>query len=300
MKRITTEVSNFSGSHSTPNDYGDYEGADSAAGLFFPAWSDNRASHGGDTELYMLTAPVEAPEVTKFGSALIYHANARERNTVTISLASGTYTVNDTTSTAVAGGGCTQVTPNKATCSATGVTQIIAQAGDFNDTLTLTAPTSAGLLDGGPGRDTLNGGPLNDKLDGGTGPDDMFGGGGTDTVTYASRGLAVTVDIDNAGDDGSSSDADIFGRDNVHTDLENLIGGAGNDTLLGSAATNALTGGGGADTMRGYDGNDILFANDGIVDALLNCDGGFSPGSTDVAHVNAGDPNPANCETVGP
>jgi hypothetical protein len=43
-----------------------------------------------------------------------------------------------------------------------------------------------------------------------------------------------------------------------------------------------------------------LSCYDGVVDALLNCDGGFSPGSGDVAHVNAGDPGPAGCETVGP
>jgi hypothetical protein len=58
MTQITTALSDFSGSNSNGFDYGDYEGADAAGGLFYPAWSDNRAAHGGDTELYMLTPDV--------------------------------------------------------------------------------------------------------------------------------------------------------------------------------------------------------------------------------------------------
>ncbi len=55
MTQISTASSDFSGANSDDFDYGDYEGANAAGGLFLPAWTDNRAAHGGDAELYMLT-----------------------------------------------------------------------------------------------------------------------------------------------------------------------------------------------------------------------------------------------------
>jgi hypothetical protein len=61
MTQISTASSDFSGANSDGFDYGDYEGADAAAGLFLPAWTDNRAAHGGDAELYMLTPDVTPP-----------------------------------------------------------------------------------------------------------------------------------------------------------------------------------------------------------------------------------------------
>ena len=47
----------------------------------------------------------------------------------------------------------------------------------------------------------------------------------------------MTVTIDDSPDDGSSSDGPIGARDNVATDVENLVGGAGGDSLTGSPAT---------------------------------------------------------------
>lgn len=42
MLPFSTATSNFSGARSDGFDYGDYEGADAAAGTFVPVWSDNR------------------------------------------------------------------------------------------------------------------------------------------------------------------------------------------------------------------------------------------------------------------
>ncbi len=61
MTRISTASSDFSVPNSDDFDYGDYAGADAAGGIFFPAWTDNRAAHGGDAELYMLTADAVTP-----------------------------------------------------------------------------------------------------------------------------------------------------------------------------------------------------------------------------------------------
>jgi RTX calcium-binding nonapeptide repeat (4 copies) len=61
MTQFSTASSDFSGANSDDFDYGDYAGADAAGGLFRPSWTDNRAAHGGDAELYMLTPPSTGP-----------------------------------------------------------------------------------------------------------------------------------------------------------------------------------------------------------------------------------------------
>ena len=58
MQQITTAASDFSGGLSDGFDYGDYEGADSTGGMFYPAWTDNRV---GNSELFMLTLEAVAP-----------------------------------------------------------------------------------------------------------------------------------------------------------------------------------------------------------------------------------------------
>jgi Ca2+-binding RTX toxin-like protein len=137
--------------------------------------------------------------------------------------------------------------------------------GAGNDTLTGSA--NADTIYGGPGNDTITGGDGDDTLHGDAGDDtfvcgadadgaDVFNGGaGTDTVTYAARGVGedVTVTIDNVANDGESGELD-----NVKTDVENLIGGAGDDNFTGSASANVLTGGAGDDTLNGGAGDDTF------------------------------------------
>jgi Ca2+-binding RTX toxin-like protein len=108
----------------------------------------------------------------------------------------------------------------------------------------------------------------------------------------------VTVDIDGAADDGNTADGPAGARDNVKTDVEKLIGGKGADRLSGSAAANSLTGGLGADSLTGFAGNDTLFANDGVADTKIDCDGGATSGTADTAHVDGADPATLGCETV--
>jgi Ca2+-binding RTX toxin-like protein len=142
--------------------------------------------------------------------------------------------------------------------------------GDGNDTLA--GSYGNDTLKGGAGNDRLAGGNDNDSLDGGTGADDLWGDSGTDVVTYASRTNGVTVDItDQNGelaDDGEAGEHDF-----VHTDIENLIGGSGNDKFTGTVATvtttpgftknNTFRGGAGNDTLIGLDGNDSLDGGSG-------------------------------------
>jgi Ca2+-binding RTX toxin-like protein len=124
---------------------------------------------------------------------------------------------------------------------------------------------------GGAGVDLIGGGGGNDLLDGGLGADRIRGNEGADTVTYASRTKAVFVDLTDASTE-LADDGELGEKDFVEADVENIIGGSGNDKLTGSTyaaspigytKNNKLVGGAGNDTLVGLDGNDILDGGDG-------------------------------------
>jgi Ca2+-binding RTX toxin-like protein len=141
----------------------------------------------------------------------------------------------------------------------------------------LTGSTSADELFGNGGNDTLiglggndllAGGEGGDTLDGGLGADTLLGGNGIDTASWADRLRRVVVDVDGVADDGDPADPASGEGDNVLADVENLAGGAGDDSLAGNGGINRLTGNGGADTLSGLGGNDTLLGlagNDGLV-----------------------------------
>jgi len=115
-------------------------------------------------------------------------------------------------------------------------------------------------LDGGAGSDLLVGGAGNDTLidGGGAWNDTYFGDTGVDTVNYSSATQAIVVDLAA----GTANGADI-GSDTL-TDIENVVGGAGDDTLLGDAQANALYGGDGNDLLGGGTGSDLLDGGNGL------------------------------------
>ena len=59
-------------------------------------------------------------------------------------------------------------------------------------------------------------------------------------------------------DDGEAGEGD-----NIGTDIEHLVGGAGNDRLFGTAGTNTLNGGAGNDLLDGGAGADYLVGGSG-------------------------------------
>lgn len=148
-------------------------------------------------------------------------------------------------------------------------------------------------LFGEHGVDTLYGDDGNDSLAGGSGfGDKMYGGAGTDTVMYIGESSAVHVSLDGVANDGAVTDLGISEGDNAAADIENVIGGNGNDVLLGNEATNKLIGGPGADRILGFGGSDSLvgdagddtliggIGNDNLKggtgkDTLVTVDGGF-------------------------
>jgi Ca2+-binding RTX toxin-like protein len=135
-------------------------------------------------------------------------------------------------------------------------------------------------LIGGAGNDILDGGPGSDVLDGGDGADEISGGPDVDRVQYTDA-AAQTITLDDVRNDGALGELD-----NVHSDIEDVSAGPGNDTVTGSDAPNVLDGGagndtldgrGGVDTFLGGSGADTLLARDGLqerVDCASDADGG--------------------------
>jgi Ca2+-binding RTX toxin-like protein len=156
---------------------------------------------------------------------------------------------------------------------------------DGNDTIS--GGSNRDTIDGGPGNDSLIGNNGNDSLIGGLGSDiligargndylvgdtdsadttgfgadDIHGNSGNDFVDYHGRNdpLRITMDDDIANDGGNNGAE----GDNVHTDVENCLGGNGNDRIVGNNSSNFLSGSGGNDSLRGEGGIDKLIGNTG-------------------------------------
>ena len=139
-------------------------------------------------------------------------------------------------------------------------------------------------IDAGNGDDLCTGGEGNDLIDAGFGRDTFRGGAGIDTASYATRTKPVFVDINGMPgephDDGEMNEGDF-----VQVDIENLVGGSGDDVLTGTQAPadapkttpgftdkNVLTGNGGNDTLQGMSGDDTLDGGLGK-DVLAGFDG---------------------------
>ena len=102
------------------------------------------------------------------------------------------------------------------------------------------------------GDDVLMGYAGNDTLNGGAGADVLIGGSGTDTADYSDEAVAVLADLQIASLNTGAAAGDTYNS------IENLSGGAGNDTLRGDAVANVLAGNGGNDAIFGRVGSDTL------------------------------------------
>ncbi|MCQ8186343.1 Ig-like domain-containing protein [Parvularcula maris] len=130
---------------------------------------------------------------------------------------------------------------------------------------------------GGLYNDKLYGGDGNDLLIGGAGQDTLDGGAGIDTISYTWReayfsipGLFgqdseranVSVDLA-AGTAKTWQPATGLRYTDFISNVENVIGGDGFDTLRGDEGANLLIGGDGDDTIWGGAGDDILVGGNG-------------------------------------
>lgn len=172
--------------------------------------------------------------------------------------------------------------PNTMDCPANLVTNFSSSLGDGADRISVVTPlpTSIGggagndvmtggpaadFLRGGTDDDTLAGGLGNDRLDGDAGDDsfvagaapdgaDAFNGAdGRDVLSYAARAGAVRVALDGTPGNGELGEGDLVG-----TDIEDVAGGGGNDSLTGNGEFNVLAGNGGRDSIDGGGGPDTI------------------------------------------
>ena len=95
-------------------------------------------------------------------------------------------------------------------------------------------------------------------------------------MRYDDRHGAVRADLQGDAADGASGE-----HDQIASDVENLVGGRGNDRLTGNSHNNQLDGGAGKDRLQGRSGTDEIDGgpgNDKIVggpgrDVLSGADG---------------------------
>lgn len=158
-----------------------------------------------------------------------------------------------------------------------------------------------GSLDG---TDTVDGGPGDDVIEAGTGADDLRGGDGFDFVEILGGEAALlgpsqlpnlSVTLDDVANDGAPGQGA-----NVHSDIEDLETGDGNDTVVGSGApeqiftfggNDTVTPGGGSDQVSTGAGDDTVNARDGIFDRISCGDGTDSVSVDNVDALSA-------CESV--
>ena len=176
--------------------------------------------------------------------------------------------------------------------------------------LTLSSGSSLENIVGGALHDTLTGNSLNNTLTGGAGNDtyvfdtDMALGsdtiietGGVDTVDFSGT-TARSVVIDLSKPTAQVINAGLTLNLSSAAGIENVIGGAMNDTLTGNSMSNAITGGGGNDTLTGGGSNDVyIFDGDlALGSDVINESGGgidtldFSSTTTRGVTVNLATP----------
>ena len=146
----------------------------------------------------------------------------------------------------------------------------------------------------GAGNDVVTGGPGNDTWIAGPGSDTFTGGVGNDRADYSARTAPVTLSSDGVANDGEAGEGD-----NIGTDVEDLIGGSGSDTITGGPQTGLIRGGGGNDTLKagpagqerieGEEGDDVIDTRNGVYDSV-DC----GPGN-DTLYADPGD-GATNCE----
>jgi Ca2+-binding RTX toxin-like protein len=107
---------------------------------------------------------------------------------------------------------------------------------------------AVGNLVGGTGVDVFQ------FSDGATLSGTINGGGGGDWLDYSAYTSALTVNLATGAATGVA---------NGVTNIQNVIGGAGNDTLTGNSLGNVLVGGGGSNTLIGGSGRSVLIGGSG-------------------------------------
>ena len=145
----------------------------------------------------------------------------------------------------------------------------------FDDDDDLKGGAGNDTLQGGSGDDTIYGNGDDDYISGGTGVDKMYGGSGNDTADFTGDDADWNISLTFETALRNGTDEEIVAG------FENVLTGAGADTVHGTAGTNVIETGDGNDILAGVGGNDVLKGGAGN-DTL---DGGDD---TDTLHGGAG------------
>ena len=112
-------------------------------------------------------------------------------------------------------------------------------------------------LTGTAGKDRLVGLDGNDTLVGLGGNDLLDGGAGIDTADFSASRRSLRIDLSVLTPQNTGEGTDRL------LNIENLIGGRGNDRLSGDSGDNRLVGGSGNDALFGSGGADVLIGGNG-------------------------------------
>ena len=151
----------------------------------------------------------------------------------------------------------------------------VVHGGLGDDTLFLGNGTDTGYgnagddyLSGGRDADSLFGGDGDDVLHGGDGFDTLDGGAGIDTADFSGQAVGTTIYLH----DAVFGSGHAYDQQELITNIENVIGTDGADTIWGDDQANRLDGGLGDDTLHGGLGDDTFVLEDGA-DSLDGGDG---------------------------
>src|SRR5262249_32262792 len=154
----------------------------------------------------------------------------------------------------------------------------------YNDAGAGGSLTFAGFapLQGGSGKDTFNVSTAIGAIDlrGGAGDDTFtFSGSGSSTGTIDGQGNNDTITGNDAGDPFHITGANAGSIDTIlangFTNVENLVGGTGNDSFVfttGGSLNGTINGDGGTDTITGDNAGDtfhVTSSDSGSIDTLL-------------------------------
>ena len=206
------------------------------------------------------------------GNDTVVPGDGGDTLTVTGSGAADSYDIRQSGSDLVIRRGTSSITV-PTTGLAAGIENVIVNAGNGNDTITIGNLDRVGVLaifvNGESGDDTITAvgaaiGGVRLGIDGGAGNDTLTGSDGADTIQ---GGAGLDVISGNNGNDTllGGDDADSISGGNGNDVID---GNDGNDTALGDAGDDSISGSFGNDMLVGDDGNDTL--NGGFGDDLLN------------------------------
>ena len=206
-----------------------------------------------------------------------YEAAPGEANDVTVTQDGQDFHIVDAGASITAGDGCQSVNPHEVICTFSVHADLEVLLGDLDDSFSAPGMTTAILLYGRAGDDTIRGG---------RGPDWFQGGGGNDTIrTGPGAGTTALGGQDNDTLIGGPH-ADVLrgeaGDDFVdgNRGRDALSGGHERDSVLGGRGGDTLRGGVGRDTVSGESGDDTLYASDDVRDTVRG-GSGFDRGHLD-------------------